>query len=236
MSTESVFASEAVVEDLVGEGKKFKDVDALVKGKVEADAYIENLKREINELKNTVSNTSAVQTEVERLKEEMKSLREAGSQSRDGTRPALSESQVKALVENTISQSETTRIVNQNIREANDRLVQHFGTLDKAQAAVKAKAMELGVSLDFLRDTAGKSPLAFMNTLGIFNSTGATQDIVIDNVVNTGVQLDTSGQLKPGTKAYFDKIRNENKSEYFSSDVQQQIWKAVKAGTYIIPG
>lgn len=232
----STTKAEVKVDDLVGEGKKFKSPDDLARGKVEADAFIEDLKRQISELRSSTENQDTAKLELEALKNEMKTLRESrNTQSRDATNPALSESQLKALVENTVTGLEKTRAADQNITEANTRLVKHFGTLEKAQAAVKAKAVELGVSVDFLKETAAKSPTAFTNILGVVPTSG-TQEFVADNTVNTqGMSAQgNNGQLKDGTKEYFDNIlKTKGRTYYFSPEVQQQVWKAVKAGTYV---
>lgn len=225
------------VDDLVGEGKKFKTADDLAKGKVEADRFVEDLKRQISELRGSVENQDLAKQELELLKNEIKTLRESRTQSRDNTSPALSESQLKALVENTVTGLEKTRAADQNIIEANNRLVRHFGTLEKAQTAVKTKAAELGVSVEFLKETAAKSPTAFANILGATNVPLATQEVVIDNSINQqgNPNQGTSGQLKEGTKEFYDNIlKTKGRTHYFSPEVQQQIWKAVKAGTYAI--
>lgn len=224
---------EVKVDDLVGEGKKFKTADDLAKGKVESDRFVEDLKRQINDMKTSMDNQDLAKTELEALKNEIKTLRERASQSRDNTSPALSESQLRALVESTVTNLEGTKTANQNVIEANTRLVKHFGTLEKAQVAVKTKASELGVSIDFLKEAAAKSPDAFVNILGI-TVTKPDQGLVVNNSVNTeAAGGSNNGQLKEGTKEYFDNVlKTKGRSHYFSTEVQQQIWKAVKAGTY----
>src|SRR6185295_15850056 len=90
--------------------------------------------------------------ELESLRTEIKNLKSATPQaSRDNTNPALTVDSVKSIVEQTITQAERNRTAQQNILSANDAMVKQYGSLDKAAEAVKARAAEVGMTVEALR-------------------------------------------------------------------------------------
>lgn len=222
------------VDDLVGDGKKFATVDDLAKGKAESDAFIDHLKAEINQLKEVANRQMQAQTELDALKTQLKTLREA-PQSKDNTNPALSEDKIKSLVENAVTQAEANKTATQNILEANVKIVSHYGTLEKATQAVQAKARELGISVDMMKDIAAKSPTAFLNLVGVQGQTGP-QEVNIQGTVNTTGFGRQSSTPETETQAYFSKMLKENPREYFTPAVQQRYFKLVKEGKISLPG
>src|SRR4051812_39958036 len=58
-------------EDLVGEGKKFKDIDALAAGKLESDRFIEQLKAEKADAEARASRAVEVEAELQKLREDL---------------------------------------------------------------------------------------------------------------------------------------------------------------------
>ena len=71
--------SESVVETLVGEGKKFKDIEALAKGKVLSDSFIEQLKEENRRMRDEKARLEAEMQSKTRLEEFMRELKNKGS-------------------------------------------------------------------------------------------------------------------------------------------------------------
>lgn len=220
------------VNDLVGEGKKFKTVDDLARGKLEADAFIERLKQENAQVLAEARKAALADEQLETLRNEVKALREARVEpSKDNTNPALTLESVKSLVAETITQTERNRTAQQNIATANETMVQTHGSLEAAAQAVKAKASEVGMTMDALRNIAATSPSAFLKIMGEAQKQSAeplnTNRVTIERVQNLG-----GDTPKEGSKAYFDAIMKRSRNEYFTPKVQQAIWKAVKAGTY----
>jgi len=108
--------------------------------------------------------------------------------------------------------------------------VDKFGTLAKATEATLAKAAELGLSVDFLKDTAAKSPTAFLKVMGVDTTQQANNGVGVSKTdINTqGFKI--QGTVEVGTKAYYDKLRKEKPSEYFSATIQQQIMEKCQEG------
>lgn len=223
--------SNPVANDLIGEGKKFKDVDALARGKVEADAFIERLKAEKAEVERRLTESTNAEAELARLREEMAELRKAQTKVDPHVQPAASASDIEAVVEATITRAEQRRTEAGNIKEANRVMVEALGTPEKAAEVVVRRAEELNLSVPELKALAAKSPSAFKR-------------IVLGDaeVVPTGVDLQRS-TVNPetlpktgnraGTKEFYQELLRTNPKRYHDPATQRQILKDTIAGTYV---
>jgi|SRR5882672_3686233 len=231
MSDTDVFAKDVVTPTTEGETK----VDAVIlKRLADKDAFINQLKGELAELKDAVKPALDAQTQLEALRQELKELREKGVQPKEHTTPALTATDVQTLVEQTVTAREQARTANENIGESNETLVKFYGTLAQAQAAVQAKAQELGVPMSMMKEVAAKSPTAFYNLLGVAKTPNAGTGGFIEGAVKTGVKVISGpgGEPVEGSKAYFEKIRKEQPKLYSTPGLQQRIMKAAAEGKY----
>jgi len=107
--------SPSVLGDLVGEGRKFNDVEALAKGKLEADRFIEQMKQENASLKADLEK-QAYKLGVTTKMEEMASApttelldpnnNNSGTTNTANTQPSSSEADIESLVEQTLRKRE----------------------------------------------------------------------------------------------------------------------------------
>lgn len=225
--------------DLVGEGKRYKDNDALAKAKQEADTFIEQLKTELKGVREIAERNINAENQLEAMKNELKSLRDAsGSQSRENTTPALSERDIEALVERTATKMEKAKTAEQNVNDANARVIRHFGTVEQAANAVRAKAAEMGVSTEYLRDVAAKSPTAFLKIVDVAaQSTPENGGGSFIQPSATTPAVPAGGNHAPGTYEFAENVRKTDPGKYWSKDFQMKhIWDATIAGTYKVPG
>jgi hypothetical protein len=58
------------VTELVGEGKKFKDISGLARGKAEADLTIEVLKKKLDDLNKELTTRASLETFLDQMKAE----------------------------------------------------------------------------------------------------------------------------------------------------------------------
>lgn len=221
--------ADSVLSNLVGEGKKFKTVEDLAKGKAEADAFIEKLKGEVDELRKELQAGLS-------LKQAIQEVDKRGNQPESNVAPkgSVDPSELPKLVNEMLEQRELEKVREANIKEADRQIVALFnGDRQKSKEFLEKKAAELGVGVNWLADMAATSPKAVMNFLGL--ETTAPNTAALNNrSVNTDAQTfaPNAGPVK-GSKAYYDKIRKENPSLYFSPKVQQEIFEAAKAGKYV---
>lgn len=217
-----------VLSELVGEGKKFKTVDDLAKGKLESDMFIDQLKKEVAELRKELEaglGLKDVMSEIEKVRNQP-APREAD------TPASLDPNELSKLVEDTMTELENKKTLAANIKEADRMIVEKFnGDRQKSREFLENKAKELGVGVNWLAEMAAKNPKAVMNFLGLENKLPGSSPM--ERTVNTDAKdFAPHGGPQRGTKEYYDAIRKENKSLYFSPKVQQEIFEAVKAGTY----
>lgn len=238
--TNPTIPTPSLVDQLVGEGKKFKTVEALAAAKSESDRFIDELKGELATLREDFSKRSASLDQLDELRTEIQRLKQlqqtTNATPRDtNTTPSLTDERIQAIVAETITANERKATVTQNIQEAVDTAVKAYGTTEAATKAVQDKAQELRVTTEYLQNIAATSPSAFFKVMGLDGAPGKSDtNIIPKGSINTEVIPTTGGLLKPGTKAYFDNIRKTNKEKYFSPAITAQIMKAREQGTYLI--
>lgn len=218
---------------LVGPDKKFKTVHDLAKGKLEADAFIEQIKSENSALREENNKKIDAETQLEKLRADLVAARQKSSEPKGNTSPELTTDAIEDIVQRSVTKIEQTKTATQNIAAANDSAAKHFGGEDKAKEAIRAKASELGLTVEEIKAIASKSPSAFSEMLGIKSVPAKpnVQDKLNKPDVNLNNQGST-GYTKVDSKEYFDSIRKENPKLYWSPKTQQEIFKSKKAGTY----
>lgn len=221
--TEGEGSTASALEALVGEGKKFANVEALALSKLEADAFIERIKAENAQLREAQGKKEEAATVTE-LMEALKQSKEANKG--ETTSPEDLQETVKTILRRELD--EHTREAN---REQGKALV-----LQKAQGDVKAanayvaeRAQELGLSVKVLTDLSASSPKAFAELMDIkpnVTSKGAgalpkvnTESLNVNNRV-----LEIDGHK---TKAYYDLQKKEMGALKYlqNSKLQNQLLK-----------
>lgn len=207
-------------------GDNWKDPEVLAKGKLESDKYIQELERQIAELKEDVTKEDYAEKILQTIKEKAAASNTAPQSSpnnnnvgtgQEGTpQPTLSEEDLKSLVEKTLAERETKATVEQNVATVEKELEAKYGT--EAGSVVKAKAEELGISLARLGEIAQESPNAFFALIG--EKRQPINPMVSGTVRTEGVNFTQSTDRD---WAYYQKLRRENKSLYYTPKIQRQL-------------
>ena len=225
-----------LLSQLVGEGKKFKDPEALAKGKLESDAFIEQIKNENAGLRKELEERVKLSQILDEIK---KGTGNQPGGSKDTSQPqALDPDEVKKLIKNTLNETVQENTAKQNVLEAERTVIEKLGSKDAALKFITEKAREMGVSGDWLMSVAASNPKALYAVLGLEATGNKQQPTNVtspDSSVNTSKQqfAPNGGQVKAGTKDYFEKIRKENPSLYWKPEIQNEIFEARKRGTYV---
>lgn len=213
--------NESFISQLVGEGKKFKDLEALAKGKLEADRHIGEITKTLDELRAEL----AKQDYAKSLLETMNKGSETRAEQPPPTTPSPSNtenttqsaSDIESLVEKVITEKEKNRTVSQNIAVVGEEMERQFG--DKAGQILKSKSQELGMSIDRLKEIAAESPTAFFQLIGVNAQKKAT-----NTVTQSSVRSETfNSNSQDRDFDYYQKIRKENRSLYYSPKVQNMM-------------
>ena len=220
--TQQTQTNESFVTQLVGEGKKFRDVEALAKGKLEADRHIGEITKTLDELRAEL----AKQDYAKNLLEQMSKGSETGAEqptpvttsSSNTENTTQSASDIESLVEKVITAKEKNKTASQNISVVGEEMQKQYG--DKTADVLKAKSLELNMSLDRLKEIAAESPTAFFQLIGVkkmgektSTSTGVTTQSTIRSENFNSYSQDR-------TFEYYQKLRKENRSLYYSPKIQ----------------
>ncbi len=211
------------VGQLVGEGKKFKDTESLAKGKLEADRHIEEITKTLNELREEVSKQDYAKELLSKLQNKGADTGTANSATGNTSSTSVTgnttsnASEIEALVEQAITKKEQSRTLEQNIAVANEAVVAQFG--EKAAEVVKAKAVELGMSVDRLKGIAAESPTAFLQLIGVSGQKKMDSVIQKSSVITEAL----SSTVSDRTFQYYQKMRKDSKSLYYSPKVQRML-------------
>jgi len=223
--TGSTQENQSVIENLVGEGKKFKDVESLARGKVEADKFIDNLKRELQELRSELSKQEYSKELLTQLQNKATGSGTVGNEagkavSENTNSKTLSTDDVKALVAAHLKEEEVKRTSTENIRKADQELRKLYG--EKTPEVLKLRAQELGLSVERMREMAAESPSALLRLVGA------------DNVkpVDTSVpktQVNSTNYINTGSTErdweWWQKLRKESKNKYHSPEMAKLRYK-----------
>lgn len=223
------------LETLVGEGKKYKTIEDLARAKIEADNHIRTIEEENRALREHKETLFELQRQVIQNKSVSVPPAEDPSSEEHEPAPALNSPSspngelpdIKALVREQLNQLTAEERKARNVATAQEKMVQLYGSVDKAREAVHAKAAELGVSTQWLLDTAAASPKAFFSALGINPDAPKPSSTNSPSSYQPEVNTLTLGhnQPKPGTWSYYEKLRKEDPKKYMSAAVQNQMMK-----------
>lgn len=214
--------NESFVAQLVGEGKKFRDLEALAKGKLEADRHIGEITKTLDELRAEL----AKQDYAKSLLESMNKGSETRAEQPTPNNPSPSNtenttqsaSDLESLVEKVITEKERNRTVAQNIAVVGEEMEKQFG--DKASQILKTKSAELGMSLDRLKEIAAESPTAFFQLIGV----SANRKPQVSTAPQSTIR---SENFNPNSQdrdfEYYQKLRKENRTLYYSPKIQNMM-------------
>lgn len=225
----SVFTAEDLanpLETLVGEGKKYSSIEELAKGQINAEVFIDNLKRENGELRTDLQQRLSIEDMLSR-QQRTEPPKQAPVQASDGTPPPQAPApKIEDLVSviREINQEERqSDLKAANINAVSERLTELFGSPADANKAVRARAQELGVSVDFFQSVAAQSPKAFFAQFGDLQPHSTPSPNV--SSVNTLAFSAKKSEDQPDKYAFYEKLRREDPRRYFSPTVQNQIMK-----------
>lgn len=214
--------NESYLAQLVGEGKKFKDMEALAKGKLEADRHIGEITKTLDELRAELAKQDYAKNLLEQMNKgsdasaEQPTLNTTSSSNTENTTQSASD--IESLVEKVITEKERSRTVSQNIAVVTDEMEKQFG--EKAGQILKTKSYELGMSVERLKEIAAESPTAFFQLVGVSVSTRK----LIPAAPQSSIRSEnfTSGSAERDFD-YYQKIRKENRSMYYSPKIQNMM-------------
>jgi len=200
------------LDELVGEGKKFKTVEDLAAGKLNADRHISQIEQENADLKEqleTLTQKDKGDTKVEDL---MKAITEAKEKNSEGTQTMTPE-ELTELVESLLDNRTAAQTKAANRAKGNALVLEKVdGDVDAARSFVAERAAMLGMSPKALAELSETSPDAFAKLIGSDKSTASTGSTTsvpgqrTDAMEGNQPRMEINGYK---TKAWFDAKRKE---------------------------
>ncbi len=240
------------VSKLVGEDKKFKSVEDLAKGKLEADQFIEKLLEEKRTLEEELKKRMTVEEILAQLnnktsetpsnQEPTSTDQPTGEQSDGGTESeakkgaedsnkeaAVDPSMISQLVEETLRKKAEEERVRRATEKVLDTLVKTFGDKEKAAEEYKKRVDSLGLSKTAQEELLRSNPDAFLKLLGVEGeaTSGQSGNVAppMEKTSPGGVPDVSSGEvpLHERTYSYYQKKLKENPRLYSDANFQKEM-------------
>lgn len=206
------------LEELVGEGRKFKDNETLARSKFESDMYVKLLEKKLDQreadyklaLENNIS-----KAEFDKLLEKLNTSSSTQPPVNDTKKPEINMDQLDSLVSNKLKEFEDSRKQAMNYQMVKDKLAERFGT------NLESHLTELGLSGESAAQLAKTNPDLLLKALGVDQKQG-----------QPGYQApprNTSGFTpKPAQKrtwSYYQELKSKNPKLYSDRKTNIQMQK-----------
>lgn len=217
------------LEELVGDGKKFKSPEELAKGKYESDLYVEHLKARLDEMRNDylrLDTDYKSRAKLEELIDQLKTPQQQLTSNENNhtvneanTKPAIDYKEVESLVSSKIMEHESSKREQQNFDLVKSKLKERFG--NNYQAVLKEQMDSLGLEENFINDLAKKHPQVLFKTLGLDQP---VQRESFDSPPRSTSRFTPTTPQKR-TWSYYQKMRKEDPRLYHDPRTQVQMHK-----------
>jgi len=230
-SNDQIDETKDYAAELIGDGKKYKDLSSAAKALVEKDVFIERLKAEAAEARAALKGEQKMDEFLEKLRKaqsantgdesnQLTSTGEDHSQrinSNNNNPKPLSLEEVQELLD----KREKERAEQANLNLAVQKVKEAFGA-NYAQV-MKQKAEDLGMTPEYLTNLAKVQPKAFLKLVEADNVSNM-RPVVPSSSVNTAAM----GGKKTGERnnEYYRNLRKQiGDAEFFKPKVQNQLHK-----------
>lgn len=213
------------VEDFVlklkeAKGENWADPQTIAKGYLSSQQHIDTLEDELRQLREEKQKNEWTKDVLDKLGERQPTStaqsQVPASTSDEATPAKTSEDELKSLIEQTLTKQEQERTASENRKSVEEGLRTLYGT--EAEAELKTKANELGMSVARLQALAEESPNAFFTLIG--------QPQKKETNAVPGTQVNTSAGFNSSSKknwAYYQRLKKENPKLYRGIPVQNEM-------------
>ena len=225
-------------EEYLGEGKRWKTVEDVIKGKLEADNTVRRRESELATLRQELNNRLSVEEAMTKLAQASRqpvgapnsqpATPAANEQSgiSDTPKPSLTIEDVEKLL------SQKTKAVEQenNQKFAKQKLTELFG--DNYVNVVAKKAKEMGEPIEFFEDLAKSRPNVLLSLLGPAPAAAPSAPSLFNSVNPTQQVLNRNSNSGERTKSFYDNLKKEDPRKFFNDrKLQEQMHRdAVRLG------
>jgi len=215
------------LETLVGDGKKFKTVEELARGKLEADRFIEKLKEENHMALEELQKLQGNKDDSAKVADLIAAVKEAAAQQQDSDgNNQMSEDALSEKIRE-IMQGESAKETAKRNRERGNELVlsKVGGDVEAARIFIAERARELGLTPAKLAELSEISPDAFAKLIDAKSSTSSSGTVKLQGSNPRAMDNHVSMETIDGhhTKAYYDRVRKEVGTMKYLQDRKLQL-------------
>jgi hypothetical protein len=217
--------------ELVGEGRRFRDNQALAKGKVFADHQVKLLEQKLDELRSDYAELDTnykARAKLEELIDQLSTQQQSSSSEHQKAndvqvqQPEFDPKKVEDLIANQIKAHELSKKQEANVKFVSDKLKEQFG--EKSQTVLKQQIESMGLTEDFVRDLARNHPQVLLKTLGF--GAPAQQDLF--QAPPRSVQRSdpfVPNTQKQRTWSYYQELKKKDPKTYYDPKTTVQMDK-----------
>ncbi len=207
------------LEHLVGEGKKFKDTEALARGKYEADKTVAAREAELAEIRKELNTRISLEEFMTKQNERQPNNQPQANVAPNGQNEGNEKVDIHSVVAAEIAKAQALSMRAKNAEASKQRMKDAWGT--NALARLEQVSRELGLGKEFLQDLAERSPDAFAQVVGAVPNTNRVQNITPPNTrVNSAADVSNRNTIRD--EEYWDKMRESDPKFYFSAQGYNQ--------------
>lgn len=227
-SSNEIDPNKTYYEDLVGDGKTFKDNEALAKGKYMADMHIKLLEKRMDELRADYLKVQEQGQTQAKLEELIKTLETRPASSANPSergsdnKPTFDLNEIDTLMSKKLEQGltayEQANRQKENTKIVVDKLKERYGS--NYQDTVKQQIQSLGMTEEMFNTMVKDAPSALLRTLGIDGQTREN----FQSPPRSENQFQFRGAPKR-TWAYYEEMKRKNPRLYYNPKTLTQLEK-----------
>lgn len=213
--------------ELVGEGKKFKDAQALARGKYLADQTVEEMKARLDELRadyQTLQETREAGATLKDLIDQIKTQKPSegtNTQANDENVKPIKPEDIQAMIKSGYENLKASEQADQNLNTVLQRLREEHG--ENYQTVLQAQRENLHLTNDEVNALARRSPEAFFRVMGM---TGQKQDNTFQTPPRSAMRSDSfSPTTNKRTWTYYQNLKKQDRNLYYSPKIFNQMLK-----------
>lgn len=215
--------------ELVGDGKKFKTPQELARGKMEADLFIETMKKQQDDLRAEylkLREESSKQAKLDELIDRLQRQTPASSDTQtakvDNTPPKVEFDE--SLIDRRIDAREAERKRQDNFTQVQNKLKERFG--DNSSAVLKQQMDALDLTREDVNNLAYKSPKAFFKAMGLEEQAPASFQPPRSTRISEN--FNQKGNQKR-TWSYYQELKKTNPQLYYDPKITNQMHEDYKS-------
>lgn len=216
------------VNALVGEGKKFKDVQSLAKGKLDSDKHISNLEGELAGLRQELEQRISLEQFLDRLEQGSEPKKPEATTPQAQVSQPISQEDIANTVKQILSTEKDTSTRQSNISYVRSELEKAWG--DEFNTKLTQAAQELG-GKEFIDSLAQTNPKALLKLVGISQVQQTTTPVDTKTFTpprTTQVSSFGSNQPTKNSMEYYREMRKKDPKKYWSAENQMAMHKVAQ--------